>query len=127
MGFRVLVVEDTEDNRLIMRDALESVGIEVLQAVDGPSGLEAAAREMPDLIIMDAQMPEMNGFDATRRLKADPALRHIPVIAATAYALAGDMERCLEAGCDDYIAKPFSPRDLIRKVKRYEEAARDGR
>ena len=86
MTRRVLLIEDTEDNRQIIRDLLETVGIELVEAVDGAAGVEAAKREKPDLILMDMQMPVMDGYQATRAIKADPDLAHIPVIAVTAFA-----------------------------------------
>jgi two-component system cell cycle response regulator DivK len=117
MSKRVLVIEDQEDNRRILRDLLGSVGFEVLEANDGIEGVAAAARERPDLILMDIQMPEMDGYEATRRIKADPASASIPVIAVTSYALSGDEDKAKAAGCDDYVTKPFSPRALLAKVR----------
>ena len=121
MSKRVLVVEDQEDNRTILRDLLTSVGFEVLEAVNGVEGIEAAARERPDLILMDIQMPEMDGYEATRRIKAEPATAAIPVIAVTSYALSGDEEKAKAAGCDDYVTKPFSPRALLATVRTWIE------
>lgn len=114
---RILVIEDTDDNRQIIRDLLTTVGYELIEAVDGEEGVAAAAREKPDLILMDIQLPRMDGYEATRRIKADPATAHIPVIAVTSYALSGDEEKTRAAGCDAYIAKPFSPRLLLAKVR----------
>ena len=114
---RILVIEDTEDNRRIIRDLLTTVGYELIEAVDGEEGVEMAAQEKPDLILMDIQLPRMDGYEATRRIKADPATAHIPVIAVTSYALSGDEEKTRAAGCDAYIAKPFSPRQLLAKVR----------
>jgi two-component system, cell cycle response regulator DivK len=116
---RVLVVEDTEDNRQIIRDLLTSAGYEMLEAVTGEQGVAMAAEHRPDLILMDIQLPVLDGYEATRRIKANPALRHIPVIAVTSYALSGDEERAREAGCDAYVAKPFSPRLLLAKVREF--------
>jgi two-component system cell cycle response regulator DivK len=116
---RVLVVEDTEDNRQIIRDLLTSAGYEMLEAVTGEQGVAMAAEHRPDLILMDIQLPVLDGYEATRRIKANPALRHIPVIAVTSYALSGDEERTREAGCDAYVAKPFSPRLLLAKVREF--------
>ena len=114
---RVLVVEDTEDNRQIIRDLLSSAGYEIIEAVTGGQGVAMAAEHRPDLILMDMQLPVLDGYEATRRIKADPALRDIPVIAVTSYALSGDEAKTREAGCDAYIAKPFSPRELLGKVR----------
>jgi two-component system cell cycle response regulator DivK len=117
MTRRILVVEDTEDNRQIVRDLLTSAGFEVLEATDGAAGLALAGTSRPDLVIMDVQLPVMDGYEATRRLKSDPALRAIPVIAVTSYALSGDEERSRAAGCDGYLSKPFSPSYLLRMVR----------
>jgi two-component system, cell cycle response regulator DivK len=116
---RILVVEDTEDNRQILRDLLVASGYDLVEAVDGAAGIAMAASEKPDLILMDIQLPVLDGYEATRRIKADPALAHIPIIAVTSYALAGDEEKTRAAGCDGYIAKPFSPRQLLGKVREF--------
>ena len=121
MSKRVLVVEDQEDNRTILRDLLTSAGFEVLEAVNGVDGVEAAAREQPDLILMDIQMPEMDGYEATRQIKSKPVMTAIPVIAVTSYALSGDEEKAKAAGCDDYVTKPFSPRALLATVRAWLE------
>jgi two-component system, cell cycle response regulator DivK len=117
MTKRILIVEDTEDNRQILRDLLTAAGYDLLEAVDGEQGVARAKAEKPDLILMDIQLPQIDGYEATRRIKADPALRHIPIIAVTSYALSGDEEKTRTAGCDAYIAKPFSPRQLLAKVR----------
>jgi two-component system, cell cycle response regulator DivK len=119
MSRRILVVEDQEDNRQILRDLLSSVGYELIEAEDGEQGLAAAAAHRPDLILMDIQMPVLDGYETTRRIKADPALRGIPVIAVTSYALSGDEGKARAAGCDDYVTKPYSPRALLAKVREY--------
>ena len=119
MSKRILVVEDEEDNRRIVRDLLSSVGYEIIEAVTGLEGVTAAETHRPDLILMDIQLPGLDGYEATRRIKADPALRHIPIIVVTSYALSGDDVKAFEAGCDAYIAKPFSPRALLAKVREY--------
>jgi two-component system, cell cycle response regulator DivK len=116
---RILVVEDTEDNRQIIRDLLTSAGYEMIEAVTGEQGVAMAAEHRPDLILMDIQLPALDGYEATRRIKANPALRDTPVIAVTSYALSGDEERTREAGCDAYVAKPFSPRLLLAKVREF--------
>ena len=119
MSRRILVVEDTEDNRRIMRDLLAGAGYELIEAVDGAAGVEAALRERPDLILMDIQLPVLDGYEATRRIKADPSTKHIPVIAVTSYALSGDETKAFAAGCNGYVAKPFSPRQLLAKVREF--------
>jgi two-component system, cell cycle response regulator DivK len=119
MSKRVLVVDDQEDNRRILRDLLTSVGYEIIEAEDGEQAIIVAAVRRPDLILMDIQMPILDGYDATRRIKADPTLRNIPIIVVTSYALSGDEERALAAGCDAYIAKPYSPRQLLARVREF--------
>jgi two-component system cell cycle response regulator DivK len=119
MTKRILLVEDTEDNRQIIRDLFEAAGYALIEAQDGAAGVEAALRERPDLILMDIQLPVMDGYEATRRIKADPGTRSIPIIAVTSYALSGDEARTRAAGCDGYIAKPFSPRVLLAKVREF--------
>ena len=119
MSKRILVVEDEEDNRRIVRDLLTSVGYEIIEAVTGEEGVTAAETHLPDLILMDIQLPGLDGYEATRRIKANPALRHIPIIVVTSYALSGDDVKAFEAGCDAYISKPFSPRALLAKVREY--------
>jgi len=119
MSKRVLVVEDEEDNRRIVRDLLTSVGYEIIEAVTGLEGVTAAETHHPDLILMDIQLPGLDGYEATRRIKADPALHHIPIIVVTSYALSGDDVKAFAAGCDAYISKPFSPRLLLAKIREY--------
>ena len=119
MSKRILMVEDTEDNRQIMRDLMASAGYELLEAVNGADGVAMAAREIPDLILMDIQLPVMDGYEASRRIKANPALRHIPIIAVTSYALSGDEAKARAAGCDAYVTKPHSPRQLLAKVREF--------
>jgi two-component system, cell cycle response regulator DivK len=116
---RILLVEDTEDNREIVRDLVDSAGYELIEAHDGAQGVAMAAAEKPDLILMDIQLPVMDGYEATRRIKANPELKHIPIIAVTSYALSGDDEKTRKAGCDGYIAKPFSPRELLVKINEH--------
>lgn len=117
MTKRILMVEDTEDNRQLLRDLITSVGYDLIEAADGAAGVAMAAEQKPDLILMDIQLPIMDGYEATRRIKADPSLRHIPIIAVTSYALSGDEAKARSAGCDAYIAKPFSPRQLLTQVR----------
>jgi len=113
----ILVVEDQEDNRRIMRDLLTSVNYEIIEAVTGEEGVHAARANHPDLILMDIQLPDFDGYEATRRIKAIPELSSIPIIAVTSYALSGDDAKAFEAGCDAYVSKPFSPRALLIKIR----------
>jgi two-component system, cell cycle response regulator DivK len=115
----ILVVEDQEDNRQIVRDLLTATDYEVMEAENGEEALAAVAKQRPDLILMDIQLPVMDGYEATRRIKADPALAAIPVIAVTSYSLSGDEEKARAAGCDDFVPKPFSPRQLLAKIRQY--------
>jgi two-component system cell cycle response regulator DivK len=119
MSKRILVVEDQEDNRRILRDLLTSAGYEIIQAEDGEAALAAVARVRPDLILMDIQLPLLDGYEVTRRIKADPTLRAIPIIAVTSYALSGDEGKARAAGCDAYVTKPYSPRALLAKIREY--------
>jgi len=119
MTKRILVVEDTEDNRQIIRDLLSSVGYELIEATDGAQGVAMAQSEHPDLILMDIQLPQIDGYEATRRIRAIPELARVPIIAVTSYALSGDEAKTREAGCDGYVAKPFSPRQLLAKIREF--------
>jgi two-component system cell cycle response regulator DivK len=115
----ILVVEDQEDNRRIIRDLLSSVNLEVIEAVTGEEGVALAQSRLPDLILMDIQMPVLDGYEATRRIKADARLQHIPIIVVTSYALSGDEAKARAAGADDYVAKPFTPRELLAKIREF--------
>jgi two-component system cell cycle response regulator DivK len=119
MTKRILLVEDTEDNRQLVRDLVTSAGYELIEAPDGHSGVSMAAQCKPDLILMDIQLPVMDGYEATRRIKANPELRATPIIAVTSYALSGDEAKARDAGCDGYVAKPFSPRLLLAKIAEF--------
>jgi two-component system, cell cycle response regulator DivK len=119
MAKRILVVEDQEDNRQILRDLLANAGYDMIEAEDGEQGVAAATRERPDLILMDIQLPVMDGYEATRRIRTNPDLKSVPIIAVTSYALAGDEDKALAAGCDGYVSKPYSPRQLLAKVRTY--------
>jgi two-component system cell cycle response regulator DivK len=118
MTKRILVVEDQEDNRRIIRDLLMSVGFVLIEATDGEAGVRLAGTERPDLILMDVQLPLLDGHEATRRIKQDPELRHIPIIVVTSYALSGDDAKAMAAGADAYVAKPFSPRQLLATIRK---------
>ena len=113
---RILIVEDVALNMDLLVQILED-DYELLTASNGADGLELAAREAPDLILMDMSLPIIDGWEATRRLKADPSLRAIPVIALTAHAMRGDEERTREAGCDDYLTKPLDEDLLVERIR----------
>jgi two-component system, cell cycle response regulator DivK len=113
----ILYVEDNDDNVFMLRPRLERQGFRVLVATDGEGGLRLVREERPDLILMDLSLPGLDGWEATRRLKGDGATRAIPVIALSAHAMAGDRERALAAGCDDYDAKPVNLRRLLDKIR----------
>ena len=119
MSKRILIIEDQEDNRRIMTDMLNAAGFEVIEAVNGEDGVSMAEANVPDLILMDIQLPGVDGYEATRRIRAKPDLGAIPIIAVTSYALSGDDKKAFEAGCDAYLAKPFSPRELLAKIREY--------
>ncbi len=119
MTKRILAIEDHEENRRLLRDLLTSVGYELIEAVTGEEGLTSAETHVPDLILMDIQLPGIDGYEVTRRIKANPALRHIPVIAVTSYALSGDDIKAIEAGCDAYVTKPFDQAELLAKIREY--------
>jgi CheY-like chemotaxis protein len=114
---RLLLVEDNEASREGLSRHLRRRGYEVLTAVDGRQGLEAARAEPPDLVLMDMSLPVLDGWEATRQLKADPMTRHVPVIALTAHAMAGDREKALAAGCDEYDTKPVEFARLLGKIE----------
>jgi len=115
----ILYVEDNEFNRKIVRDLLARTSYRLIEATDGEAGMAMALQEVPNLILMDIQLPKISGLDATRRLRADARTAQIPIIAITSYALSGDDQKALDAGASAYLAKPYSPRellDLIRKL-----------
>jgi two-component system cell cycle response regulator DivK len=115
----ILVVEDQEDNRRILRDLLGNAGFELIEAESGEDALSAVMKQRPDLILMDIQLPQMDGYEATRRIKSNSEMKEVPVIAVTSYALAGDDAKAVAAGCSCYVAKPYSPRALLAKVREY--------
>ena len=119
MSTLILVIEDQEDNRRIMCDLLTHAGYEIIEAVTGEEGVTAADTHRPALILMDIQLPDFDGYEATRRIKANPVLSSIPIIAVTSYALSGDDVKAYEAGCDAYVSKPFSPRALLAKIREF--------
>ncbi len=114
---KLLLVEDNEMNRDMLARRLTRKGFEIVQAENGRQALEVAAHEMPDLILMDLSLPEMDGWEASARLKAQALTQHIPIIALTAHAMVGDREKALAAGCDDYDTKPIDFRRLLDKIK----------
>jgi two-component system, cell cycle response regulator DivK len=117
MSKRILVVEDEEDNRRILRDLLTGADYEMMEAENGEEALAAVARQRPDLILMDIQLPILDGYEATRRIKSDPTLKDVPIIAVTSYASSGDEDKARAAGCDDFVLKPYSPRQLLAKIR----------
>jgi two-component system cell cycle response regulator DivK len=119
MSKLILVIEDQEDNRRIVRDLLTNTGYEIIEALTGEEGVTAAETHRPSLILMDIQLPDFDGYEATRRIKANPTLSSIPIIAVTSYALSGDDVKAHEAGCDAYVSKPFSPRELLAKIREF--------
>ena len=116
---RILIIEDQEDNRAIMRDLLGAAGYDLIEATDGGEGVELAKKERPDLILMDIQLPVLDGYEATRQIRTYAELKTVPIIAVTSYALSGDEAKTRAAGCNGYVAKPFSPRELLAKVREY--------
>ena len=119
MSKRILAVEDQEDNMQILRDLLTNADYEIVEAENGEEALAAVAKRRPDLILMDIQIPIIDGYEVTRRIKADPSLRSIPIIAVTSHALAEGEGKARDAGCDDFVAKPYSPRQLLAKIRQY--------
>ena len=119
MGKTILIVEDEPKNMKLLRDLLQRFGYEILEASDGEQGVKSAGEKMPDLILMDIMMPKMDGLEATRIIKADNKTRHIPVIALTSYAMKGDREKTIEAGCDGYIAKPIDIKEVLKTIETY--------
>ncbi|MEL6150083.1 MAG: response regulator [Chloroflexota bacterium] len=113
---RILVIEDNSDNMTLITDILNSLNYTVIQATDGEVGVQKANEDRPDLILMDLSLPKMDGWTATRQIKATPEIESIPVIALTAHAMVGDRERALEAGCDDYVSKPINLKELVAKL-----------
>src|SRR6516165_1833157 len=115
----ILVVEDQKDNRQILRDLLTNAGFEMIEAENGEDAVASAQARRPDLILMDIQLPVLDGYEATRRIKAHSDLRHIPIIVVTSYALSGDEEKARAAGCDAYVAKPYSAKKLLETINLY--------
>lgn len=119
MSTTILYVEDTPQNMRLVRKMLAAEGFQMLEAADGLTGVQVAATAIPDLILMDINLPDIDGMEATARIRSNPHTEHIPIIALTANAMAGDRERFLDAGCNGYIAKPFSKTELICAVTHF--------
>ena len=119
MGKTILIVEDEPRNLKLLRDLLQRFGYEILEAPDGEQGVKITMEKIPDLILMDIMMPKMDGLEATRIIKADNKTKHIPVIALTSYAMKGDREKTLEAGCDGYIAKPIDIQEVLKTIEHF--------
>jgi two-component system, cell cycle response regulator DivK len=119
MGAKILYIEDNPQNMRLVRKMLDAGGYQMIEALDGLTGVALAAREKPDLILMDINLPDIDGMEATNRLKSDPNLSWIPVIALTANAMHGDRDRFIAAGCDGYIAKPVTKNELLNTIAHF--------
>ena len=119
MKQKILLIEDNDQNRYMATFLLEKHGYEVLPAVDGPTGIEMAARVRPLLILLDIQLPGMDGYAVARKLRRNPALNGIPIVAVTSYAMMGDREKALAAGCDGYLEKPIDPETFVADIERH--------
>lgn len=118
---RVLVVEDNENNIYLIAFILQKNGYDFIEARDGAAGVELAVKEKPDLILMDIQLPVLNGYEATKRIKAMEETKDIPIIALTSFAMLGDKEKAMNVGCDGYIEKPINPETIMAEIKKYLE------
>ncbi len=116
---KILLIEDNEQNRYMETFLLEKHGYEVVPAVDGPTGIDLAARIQPCLILLDIQLPQMDGYAVARELRRNPALSDVPIVAVTSYAMMGDREKTLEAGCNGYLEKPINPETFVADIERY--------
>jgi Response regulators consisting of a CheY-like receiver domain and a winged-helix DNA-binding domain len=116
---KVLVIEDNEMNRYLISFILKGEGFEVIEAITGEVGVEMAIRDRPDLILMDIQLPGIDGLEATKRIRASPADEKVPIIALTSYAMSGDREKALAAGCTGYIEKPINPDTIMDEIRKY--------
>lgn len=126
MPKKILVIEDNQQNMYLTTFMLERQGHEVLQAWDGQQGIDAAVRTVPDLILLDIQLPEMDGYAVASALKADPRLARVPIVAVTSYAMAGDRERILAAGCNGYIEKPINPETFLAQIEQFMSSQEPG-
>jgi two-component system cell cycle response regulator DivK len=116
---KVLVVEDNERNRYLISFLLKGDGFEVIEALTGEDGVEMAIREQPDIVLMDIQLPSIDGYETTRRIRASPGGEKVPIIALTSYAMTGDRERSLAAGCNGYVEKPINPDTIIGEIRTF--------
>ena len=116
---RLILSQTSAGNRQIIRDMLAPLDYELVEAENGAEALVAVGKQKFDLILMDIQLPILDGYEATRRIKADPVTKDIPIIAVTSYALSGDEQKARDAGCDDFVPKPYSPRQLLAKIRQY--------
>ena len=116
---KILVVEDNENNLYMMKFMLEENGYQVIEAADGVEGVKLAAIEKPDLILMDMQLPLLDGYEAAKQIKANEKITNIPIIAVTSYAMVGDREKTLKAGCTGYIEKPINPETFLDEINKY--------
>lgn len=119
MKRKILLIEDNDQNRYMTTFLLERHGYEVVSAVDGPTGIELASRTQPNLILLDIQLPQMDGYAVARALRQNPALDRVPIVAVTSYAMVGDRENILAAGCDGYTEKPINPETFVAEIERY--------
>ncbi len=119
MKKKILIIEDNEQNLYLATYLLKKNGCKIITAKDGFEAIEKAKMEKPDLILMDMQLPEMDGFEATRRIKSIPGISSIPIVAVTSYAMVGDKEKALAAGCAGYIEKPFMPETFVPEIEKY--------
>lgn len=119
MKAKILIIEDNEQNRYLATFLLEQAGHCVVPAATGPLGIETAGQAAPDLILLDIQLPGMDGYAVARALKGDPRLRAIPIVAVTSYAMVGDREQAIAAGCDGYIEKPVNPETFVAEIERF--------
>ncbi len=115
----ILHIEDNEFNRRLVRDLLTRTSYRLIEATDGESGLATALQEIPDVILVDIQLPKMSGLELTRALRSDPKMAHVPIIVITSFALSGDEQRAKEAGASHYLSKPYSPRELLDTIQRF--------
>ena len=121
---RILIVEDNELNMKLLNDILEAHGYDILKSSQGVEAIELARQERPDVILLDIQLPDISGLEVSRRLKADPETSGIPIIAVTAFAMAGDEKRALDAGCDGYVTKPIMLREFLEMLRQFGPAPR---
>ncbi|HRZ86749.1 MAG TPA: response regulator [bacterium] len=119
MKMKILIIEDNEQNRYLATFLLEKHGYEVVSATDGPAGIEAAGRVLPQLILLDIQLPSMDGYAVARELRKRASLREIPIVAVTSYAMSGDREKAIAAGCNGYIEKPINPETFVNEIERF--------